>query len=188
MAPSSIQVTPMMPKNTAPRTQVRMEAGPAMLAAARVARSQPDPTWTLTARAIRPKRLICCLRWASLASYAPSTGRASGVPDMLTVSLVGLRWCGCAVPWISVRAPLLRVVDAAGPDSLSEGGRADDVDPRAAQGLGRHGAAEVLGGPCAGAAARVRMAVLVDAPGADVTGFASVAGGCPRAASPPAGR
>src|SRR3712207_5561417 len=118
----------MMPKKTAPRTQVRMDAGPAMLAAARVARSQPDPTWTLTARAIRPKRLICCLRWASLASYAPSTGRASGVPDMLTLSLVRCGGRCCAVPVDlgacsaaprggRIRSRLLH----------GEGGRADDV-------------------------------------------------------------
>src|SRR3712207_8915161 len=126
----------MMPKNTAPRTHVRIEAGPAMLAAARVASSQPDPTWTLTASAMRPKRLICCLRWASLASYAPSTGRASGVADMLT--LLG------RMRWLSLCGP--RASRCVGRCSAGGGGRADDVGPRAAQGLDRRGAAEVVGG------------------------------------------
>jgi hypothetical protein len=58
----------MMAKNTAPSTHVTIDAGPAMLAAASVASSQPEPIWTLTARAINPSKLICCLRWASLAS------------------------------------------------------------------------------------------------------------------------
>src|SRR3712207_3975829 len=160
MAPSSIQVTPMMPKNTAPRTHVRMEAGPAMLAAANVARSQPEPTWTLTAGAIRPKRLICCLRWASLASYAPSTGGASGVTDVLTL-LGRMRWlslCGRRASRCVVRC------------SASGGGRADDVGPRAAQGLDRRGAAEVAGGRPPGQRRHGCGSPPVDAPGADVEG------------------
>jgi len=68
MAPSSIHVIPITAKKAAPSTQVRIEAGPARLAAASVASSQPDPIWTLTASAIKPNRLICCFRWASLAS------------------------------------------------------------------------------------------------------------------------